>query len=203
MDIDVITGMLGGAKADSIQKHGEKWEQDRLRATLPAQIIRQQLEYAIASLLGKSKRNKTSPRRLVVLIDDLDRCEPRAAYKLLEGIKIYLNLKNCIFVLGMNQRVIEQAVAENLKMEKSLDGSDSALATLRAREYLEKICQELWHLPAIGEPHEYLRKSLDGYDRADHLAKVAAETNCLPPNPRKIKTIANVLRRFSYDNKAA
>ena len=95
--------------------------------------------------------------------------------------------------------MIEQAIAENMKFGKPEDGdpSDSSFSRLRAREYLEKICQELWHLPAMDQPHLYLKKCLEGYERAELLAQVAETTRCLPQNPRKVKSIANVLRRYA------
>jgi hypothetical protein len=66
----------------------------------------------------------------------------------------------------------------------------------RAREYLEKICQDLWHLPSLSMPHIYLEKCLEGLCW-DHVMRDIAEVNeCLPPNPRKIKALANVLRRY-------
>ena len=91
---------------------------------------------------------------LVVFIDDVDRCEPKAAYRLLEGLKIYLTLDNCVFVLGMNQKAIEEAIAQRMKY---LADDDPAM---RAAAYMEKLCQNVWRLPAVRKPSECCASSL-------------------------------------------
>jgi hypothetical protein len=178
---DAVARMIGlqtiPIDAGKIQKIGERWEQDNLATTLPSNLVRQQLEHALGTLLGGSGDNA---QRLVVLVDDLDRCEPESAYRLLEGIKIYLNLPNCVFVLGVNQDVIESAVAGHLP--KQLTAEERAR---RAREYVEKLCQTSIHLPLVHEPAELLKtwlpKKLPGRDA---LCEVVRISRCLPANPR-------------------
>ena len=60
-------------------------------------------------------------------------------------LKIYLNLSNCVYVLGMDQRVIERAIASQLEKTK-----EPVNAAAMAKEYLEKICQDVYHLPVQG-----------------------------------------------------
>ena len=104
-----------GFQASKIEEAGRAWEQEHLAAALPSHTIRKQLEEAIYGLIAPGvAKEQRKDQRLVVLIDDLDRCEGDAAYRLLEGLKIYLNLPNCVFVLGMNQQVVEDAIVEHI-----------------------------------------------------------------------------------------
>ena len=48
--------------------------------------------------------------RLVVFIDDLDRCMPEKAIEVLEAIKLFLDVQGCIFVLGLDQEVIARGI---------------------------------------------------------------------------------------------
>ena len=91
----------------------------------------------------------------------------------------------------MNQRVIETAIANHLPDSKKGDHE----IQLESREYLEKICQNIVHLPLVARPSELLRELLDGLDERDQVCRVVAENDCLPQNARQIKAFANVLRR--------
>jgi hypothetical protein len=53
--------------------------------------------------------------RMVIFIDDLDRCLPDIALQVLEALKLYLNIKGLIFVIGIDRPVIENAVAAYLE----------------------------------------------------------------------------------------
>src|SRR5262249_49178781 len=124
-------------------------------------------------------------RRVVVLIDDLDRCEPQAAFQFLEGIKIYLNLPSFVFVLGINQAVIERAIAKHLK-----DEGGSAARENVAREYFEKLCQDIWHVPAIPSADDFFDNCLgSACTTRAALCQVVRRAVCLPPNPRRIKAL--------------
>jgi predicted KAP-like P-loop ATPase len=102
--------------AKDIQSIGEKYERDNLETRLPTDSVQEYLRQAIGALLPHENKNLPSPR-VVVFIDDLDRCSAESAYRLLEGLKIYLSLDNCVFVLGMNQQVVIEALAERMKKD--------------------------------------------------------------------------------------
>jgi hypothetical protein len=178
-----------GIQASKIEGAGRQWEDENLATRLPSHTIRVHLEEAMRQLLG---RGKDENHRLVVLIDDLDRCSSETAYNLLEGIKIYLNLPSCVFVLGMNQAVVEQAIARQMpRPEVQWDERRSM-----AREYMEKLCQNVWHLPLLDEPADFLHHSLgEGFPGRDALREVVRRHRCLPPIPRKVKGYASVLLR--------
>jgi len=48
--------------------------------------------------------------RLVVFVDDLDRCLPDVAINTLEAIRLFLSVKNSTFVIGADEAMIEYAV---------------------------------------------------------------------------------------------
>lgn len=166
-----------GFQASKIEKASQDWERKNLATTLPSHTLRQLLEATINQLLGNTDGDK---RRLVVFVDDLDRCEPEAARKLLASLKIYLNLRNCVFVLGMNQKVIE----------KSLDMGD-------AQEYLEKLCQNIWHLPAVHDPNTQFCRWLNNPRLYKLVRSALGLDRNLPPNPRRLKGLANLVLRLA------
>lgn len=186
--IKVASGGVMSPKLADLSKIGADYEKERYRTHLASQDISNLLEQAIASALGDDQK-------LVIFIDDLDRCHPEAALKLLEGIKVYLNLKNCVIVFAIDQRQIERALKKALDIK---DDSDSH----QAREYLEKICQDIYHLPLPNQAHkaDYLDKLLAELGLGDQgilhrieIKSVAETYDCLPANPRKIKALANRL----------
>jgi hypothetical protein len=99
-----------------------------------------------------------------------------------------------VFVLGMNQRIIEAAVAKHLGRGPEDDEQETAL---NAREYVEKLCQNIWHLPLVADPGTALAKWLpDVPDRAG-ITGLLRNHRCLPANPRKIKAFCNVFGRLA------
>ena len=162
---------------------------ESLATDLPSHTLRAHLDETIGKLLPRKKRGKTAPK-LVVFIDDVDRCEPEAAYKLLEGLKIYLTLDNCVFVLGMNQKVIEEAIGKQL-------GDDANLQIIRAAAYMEKLCQNVWRLPIVRKPSRVLYDLLDENVVREWILRGVENRGCLPPNPRRLKGLANLLTRLS------
>jgi hypothetical protein len=172
-------------QTSKIQEVGEAWERDNLAVALPSHVIREHLEKEIRTLLGARK-----DARLVVMVDDLDRCASDAAYRLLEGIKIYLNLPSCVFVLGMNQKVIEDAIVAQLPKE-----GEQVIRTIRAREYLEKLCQTIVHLPLVRDPESLLDEYLQGMAAQQRIFNIVQMLKPLPANPRKIKAFGNIVRR--------
>ncbi|MCX7095558.1 MAG: P-loop NTPase fold protein [Methylobacter sp.] len=201
--LKTASGGIMAPNLGKIPELGKQWETEHRETPLASQDLLKLLEQAIDQALNKKEGD--TAKRLVIFIDDLDRCLPKVALQLLEGIKVYLNLSNCVLVFGMDQRQIEEALS------KALETKD----THQAREYLEKICQDIHHLPIPNKQVKAayllgLLKELDVDDRSQttltdtqkaalknsHLTaieNVLLAYDCLPANPRKIKALSNRL----------
>lgn len=79
--------------------------------------------------------------RVVVLVDDLDRCLPDAVTATLEAIKLFLSTEKMVFVLAADQDMVRDAISV------SLDGARRG--DIFAQRYLEKIVQLPIALPRL------------------------------------------------------
>lgn len=79
--------------------------------------------------------------RVVVLVDDLDRCLPPAVMATLEGIKLFLAVPKMVFVIAADQEMVRESIAASL--------GESNRSGAFATRYLEKIVQLPVTLPRL------------------------------------------------------
>lgn len=82
-------------------------------------------------------------RRVVVFVDDLDRCLPASALEVLEAMKVLFDLEGFVFVVGLAQSVIDEAV--RIKYADLLPADEQ----VRGTEYSKKLFQVPFSLPRI------------------------------------------------------
>jgi hypothetical protein len=83
--------------------------------------------------------------KLVVLIDDLDRCLPNTAIETLEAIRLFLFAPKTAFIIAADEAMIEYAVKQHFPDLPTVSGP-----TTYARYYLEKLIQVPFRIPALG-----------------------------------------------------
>ncbi len=131
--------------------------------------------------------NISQHARLIVFIDDLDRCEEKAVVALLEAIKLYLGTHRCVFVLGVD----DVAVGDALKRHWQGRSDDSN------REYLEKLFQATVQVPqpVDSKLQTLLETQLTAHGFPDDAVPSLAKDiqALLEPNPRKVKNFLNSL----------
>jgi hypothetical protein len=81
----------------------------------------------------------TNDGKLVIFIDDLDRCLPENAITVLESLKLFIGNAHCIFVLGMDHSIVEAGI--------KIRYGDKTL--IKGRDYLDKIIQVPFFLPPV------------------------------------------------------
>ncbi|MFH9005833.1 P-loop NTPase fold protein [Streptomyces afghaniensis] len=121
--------------------------------------------------------------RLVVFIDDLDRCTPEAAVTVLESLKLFTGDSRCVFVLAMDYDLLAAVAAKKF----------ADLAPVKGSVYLEKIVQLPFFLPEVA--WDTLRDSLSAYvpTLADSEPFWSLARTAFAPSPRRLKRYINVL----------
>jgi KAP family P-loop domain len=137
-------------------------------------------------------------RRLVVFIDDLDRCLPEQAIGVLEALKVFLDIPGCVFVLGMDRAIIERGIRVRYK-EFALGCNLAGSFPVAERDYLEKIVQVPFTLPPLNPAaiRAFLSRrlpTLPGLNDADAAHIATLMTTGLLRNPRKVKRTFNLFR---------
>lgn len=95
-------------------------------------------------LLDEAKISK-----LIILIDDLDRCLPDRIIDNLEAIKLFLNVENTAFIIGADPRIVRDAIRHRYKELINRDeNSENGRVVM---DYLEKLIQIPYNLPKLSE----------------------------------------------------
>jgi formylglycine-generating enzyme required for sulfatase activity len=116
--------------------------------------------------------------KIVVFVDDLDRCFPEQAVRLLESIKLVLHQPGFAFVLGIYPEIIEDFILSKYAKDYHFIASQSEASKDNAsdkrmrqyleyfKEYLSKIIQVRHYVPRrkASEMEDYIGKLMDKAD---------------------------------------
>jgi hypothetical protein len=143
--------------------------------------------------------------RLLVFVDDLDRCLPEQALSVLESMKLFFDMPGFIFVVGLDDKVLEAAVRTKFSTGPGLEGGTSRYVE---GEYLKKMFQVPYSLPPMFPEQlpnllDWIRRhgqlsagQLHDLDRVEkYLGYVVTQGRI---NPREVKRFINTytLRRM-------
>lgn len=138
--------------------------------------------------------------RMIVFVDDLDRCLPERALTVLESMKLFFDMPGFVFVVGLDERVVQAAVRTRFAGRST---GDAAVVDRQIElEYLKKMFQVPYTLPAMvpGQLADLLdwletHGQLSTLQRTDlrnrvqrYLRYVATEGRI---NPREVKRYIN------------
>lgn len=82
--------------------------------------------------------------RIVVFVDDLDRCLPESALRVLESMKLFFDTRGFVFVVGVDRLMLEQAIDRRYGWT-----TNDAGGSINGRNYLKKIFQVPVTLPPM------------------------------------------------------
>jgi len=111
-----ITKALGDEAEKSLEEY---WEREEGRS-----VAMEQFREALEAMVSAGKDNK-----IIIVIDELDRCRPDYALEVLEVIKHFFSVDNVHFVLGVNLEVLENMISVRYGNE------------IDAKTYLQKFIQ--------------------------------------------------------------
>lgn len=144
---------------------------------------------AISEQMKKIRHAKQNEGyRVVVFVDDLDRCSPKKALEVLESIKVFLDIEGFIYVLGISHKTIDRLITFAYN-EVGVQGSDYIKKIIQIpiklplweNDDLTKLISEKLSVNLKPEYSKLLSKN------AEIISKVAEN------NPRQLKRFINSL----------
>jgi len=131
--------------------------------------------------------------RVVVFIDDLDRCMPDAALDLLEAVKIFLGEVRCVFIVAADEQLIGQGLRLRYRDLVVMDGGDAGAEVFarKGQEYFEKIIQLAIRVPqrTAEQTHNFISAQFPEWLPATDIIQAA-----IGGNPRRLKQYCSWLQ---------
>ncbi|MGN9758153.1 KAP family P-loop NTPase fold protein [Streptomyces sp. SD31] len=105
----------------------------------------EQFEKLFADLVKRSRVD-----RLVVFVDELDRCKPSDVVATLDALRTFLGVDGCVFVVAADQQVLEEALTRALEQATPADAINPYYSS--GSGYLDKVFQYQLSLPPLLVP---------------------------------------------------
>lgn len=196
---------------------GRAWSntvKDYLLATVPvAAVITVFVRLAAGGLTVKTTRSAPSgeeefervfrklvkrvdANRLVIFIDELDRCSPDQVVSTLETMKTFLEVEGCVFVVAADHQVLEQALRKRVRQETPEDPTNPYYSA--GSSYLDKVFQYQLALPPLKPIRlsnfalELVKERPGLWQRVsdlDEVVSVVVPTHVT--SPRRVKVLLN------------
>jgi len=93
---------------------------------------------------------KSKIKKLVVIIDDLDRCTPDRLIENIEAIKLFLNVDKTAFIIGADPRIVRNAIEYRYKSKNDNNNPERSNGRI-VEDYLEKLIQIPYTLPILSD----------------------------------------------------
>lgn|GEM_PF-4714604 len=123
--------------------------------------------------------------RIVILVDDLDRCSPDGVVKVIEALHILTDITGIVFVLALDYEYLTAAVGDRYPR-------------IDADRFVEKIVQVPFHIPTITTTSESAGQVIPGWNERKRWIPSSAHESladiisiALRSNPRQIKRFFN------------
>jgi len=136
--------------------------------------------------------------RIVVFIDDLDRCLPEKAVELLEAMKLFLDIPGYLFILGVDKNVVKKGISYRYRFfEHRAEKKEEGLV-ISPEDYLEKMIQLPLEIPTVeaGRKEKYIQSLLGdkkGFSEHAVLIEAGIGDGGANLNPRALKRFVNLL----------
>jgi hypothetical protein len=95
------------------------------------------------SELVRLVRTQIGAKKIVLCLDNLDRCSPEHVVQLLESVKNYLTVEGCIWVFAVDAQVLASYI------DRKYEGT-----AMDGNSYLDKIIPEQYHIPSPSIKYE-------------------------------------------------
>lgn len=120
-------------------------------------------------------------KRMVVFVDELDRCKPDTVLDIFEAMRLFLFVKGSSFVIGADSRLIDYAIRSRYK---NIPGNNLDIS----KEYLEKLIQYPVSIPQLdkNELEKYLTCLLLEKDIENVAGKINSGSPYEPINVQQL-----------------
>lgn len=148
----LLTGGLGTIAditvkqvASHLKSAGQKIEEEEIKKVLEGTFSKEEVRKNLREFQKdfESLLKETKIKKLVVFIDELDRCNHDTILETLEAIRLFLFTKGTSFIIGADERQVMYAVGKRFPEVK---GNHLDIG----KEYLEKMIQYPIKIPQLG-----------------------------------------------------
>ena len=130
--------------------------------------------------LVRKSLQRTQKQRVVVFIDDLDRVQPAMAVRMLEVLKNFMDVEQCVFVVACDYDVVREGVRELMNIEEKE----------KVDAFFHKLFQVPFHMPIGGYS---LRHMVEDF----LLQRVAQKNTQVDDSKALTQTQINVARNLA------
>lgn len=152
--------------------------------------------FARAERSEEATHDHSIPNRIVLYIDDLDRCPPAKVVQVLEAVHLLLAFKMFVVFVAVDSRWLSSALLEELHALRTVNRGPwtKRIDTPTARDYLEKIFQlPFWVQPLSGEERGRVVSGLLGAAVRSDAAGQARESHGLALGPKETDAVERML----------